>query len=65
MMNNAFYFILKALFVFKVFRSLFRYFNFEPSFKVPWCCARDLFGSQIPVTKGGFELPKLAYQVVA
>ena len=21
-----------------------------------WCCARDLLGSQIPVTTGGFEL---------
>ena len=27
-----------------------RYFNFEPSFKLRWCRARDLFGSQIPVT---------------
>ena len=33
-----------------------RYFNFEPSFKLRWCRARDLFGSQIPVTTGGFEL---------
>ena len=24
--------------------------------KLRWCCARDLFGSQISVTKGGFEL---------
>ena len=31
-------------------------FNFEPSFKLRWCRARDLFGSQIPVTTGGFEL---------
>ena len=22
-----------------------------------WCCARDLLGSQIPVTTGRFELP--------
>ena len=22
-----------------------RYFNFEPSFKLRWCCARELFGS--------------------
>ena len=35
---------------------LLRYFNFEPSFKLRWCGARDLFGSQIPVTSGGFEL---------
>ena len=35
---------------------MLRYFNFEPSFKLLWCCARDLFGSQIPVTTGGFEL---------
>ena len=33
-----------------------RYFNFEPSFKQWWCHARDLFGTQIPVTAGGFEL---------
>ena len=33
-----------------------RYFNFEPSFKLRWCRARDLFGSQIPVTTRGFEL---------
>ena len=35
---------------------MLRYFNFEPSFKLRWCRARDLFGSQIPVTTGGFEL---------
>ena len=35
---------------------LLRYFNFEPSFKLQWFCAQDLFGSQIPVTTGGFEL---------
>ena len=33
-----------------------RYFNFEPSFKLQWCRAQDLFGLQIPVTTGGFEL---------
>ena len=33
-----------------------RYFNFKPSFKLRWCRARDLLGSQIPVTTGGFEL---------
>ena len=32
-----------------------RYFNFEPSLKLRCCCAEDLFGSQIPVTAGGFE----------
>ena len=36
--------------------TMLRYFNFEPSFKLRWCRARDLFGSQIPVTTGGFEL---------
>ena len=30
--------------------------NFEPSFKLRGCRARDLFGLQIPVTTGGFEL---------
>ena len=35
---------------------MLRYFNFEPSFKLRWCRARDLFGAQIPVTIGGFEL---------
>ena len=33
-----------------------RYFNFGSSFKLQWCRARDLFGSQISVTRGGFEL---------
>ena len=33
-----------------------RYFIFEPSLKLRWCRARDLFGSQVPVTIGGFEL---------
>ena len=37
--------------------STLRYFNFEPSFKLQWCRARELFGSQIPVATGGFELP--------
>ena len=32
------------------------YLNFEPSFKLRWCRAQDLFGSQIPVTTEGFEL---------
>ena len=36
--------------------KMMRYSNFEPGFKLRWCRARDLFGSQIPVTAGGFEL---------
>ena len=36
-------------------KELWRYFNFEPSFKMRLCRARDLFVSQIPVTTGGFE----------
>ena len=32
------------------------YFNFKPSFKLQWCRARDLFVSQIAVSRGGFEL---------
>ena len=36
--------------------SILRYFNFEPSFKLRWLRARDLFGSQIPVSTGGFKL---------
>ena len=35
---------------------MLRYFNFEPSFKLRWCRAQELFGSQIRVTTGGFEL---------
>ena len=31
---------------------MLRYFNFDPSFKLRWCLARDLFGTQIPVTTG-------------
>ena len=34
---------------------ILRYFNFEPSFKLRWCRARDSLGLQIPVTAGGFE----------
>ena len=34
---------------------MLRYFNVEPSFKQQWYRTRDLFGSQIPVTTGGFE----------
>ena len=36
-------------------KELLRYFNFEPSFKMRLCRARDLFVSQIPVTTGGFD----------
>ena len=36
--------------------TVLRYFNFEPSSKLQWWCAWDLFGSQIPVATGGFEL---------
>ena len=35
---------------------MLRYFSSEPSFKLRWCRAQDLSGSQIPVTTGGFEL---------
>ena len=35
---------------------MLRYFNFESSFKLRWCPAQDLFGSEIPVTTRGFEL---------
>ena len=35
---------------------MLRYFNFEPSFKLRWCRAEDLFRSQISVTTGGFEM---------
>ena len=40
----------------KRFANMLRYFNFEPSLKLQWFRARDLFGPQIPVTTGGFEL---------
>ena len=39
--------------------KMLRYFNFEPSLKLRWCRARDLFGSQVPVTTGGFELNQI------
>ena len=35
---------------------MLRSFNFKPSFKQQWRRARDLIGSQIPMTTGGFEL---------
>ena len=39
-------------------QSTLRYSIFELArFKLRWCLARDLFGSQIPVTTAGFELP--------
>ena len=33
-------------------------------FLLRWCCARDIFGSQIPVTKEGLNYESLAYEVV-
>ena len=42
--------------VFVTLICFLRYFTFEPSFKLRWCLARDLFESEIPVTTGGFEL---------
>ena len=41
---------------FKQYSLMLRYLNFKPSFKLPWCRTQDLFGSQIPVTTGGFQL---------
>ena len=35
---------------------ILRYFNFEPSFRLRWCFAQFLFGSQIPLTSRGFKL---------
>ena len=35
---------------------MLRHFNLGRSFKLRWCRAGDLFGSQIPVTTGVFEL---------
>ena len=43
---------------------MLRYFNFEPSFKLRWCCAQDLFGSQIPVPQEGLNSESLACKVV-
>ena len=34
----------------------YKYFNFEPSFKLRECRPRDLLRSYIPVITGGFEL---------
>ena len=39
-----------------IFKHMTRYFNFEPSFKLWWCRVQDLFGSQIPMSTGRFEL---------
>ena len=39
---------MRQFFILKILLIL-RYFNFEPSFKLRWCRARDLLGSQIPV----------------
>ena len=36
--------------------SILIYFNFRPSFKLRWRHARDLYGSQIPVTTRGFGM---------
>ena len=39
------------------FLHIFRTPFYKNTFKeLRWCCARDLFGSQIPATTGGFEL---------
>ena len=42
--------------VFIIEMIYFEILNFEPSFKLLWRRARDLFGSQIPVTTEGLEL---------
>ena len=42
---------------------MLRYLHFEPSFKLRLCLARDLFGLQLPVTTGGFELQISCIQV--
>ena len=33
-------------------------------FKLRWCGAQDLFGSQIPVTTGGYNCESLTYKLV-
>ena len=38
---------------------MLRYLNFEPRFKLRWCRARDLFGSQ-----EGLNCESLAYEVI-
>ena len=37
---------------------------YEHMLNLRWCHARELFGSQIPVITGGFELRISAYEVV-
>ena len=49
-------FLYDCLYFLNPTQILLRYFYFEPSFKLIWCRARDLFGSQIPVTARGFKL---------
>ena len=48
----------------KYSKTMLRYFNFDASFKLQWCRARDLFGSQISVTQEGLNCEPLAYEVV-
>ena len=48
----------------KYSKAMLRYFNFDESFKLQWCRARDLFGSQISVTQEGLNCEPLAYEVV-
>ena len=53
--------LVKALIWEKESLILFIYFeilqlNFEPSLKLWWCRVWDLFGLQIPMTPGGFEV---------
>ena len=40
----------------RIFFTILRYFNNGSSFKLRWCRARDLLGSQVLVTTGWFEL---------
>ena len=42
---------------------MLRHFNFEPSLKL-WCCAREVFESQLSVTTGEFELQISCIQVL-
>ena len=44
---------------------LFLVIYIHNTFKLRWCRARGLLGSQIPVTTGGFEgFESLAYKVI-
>ena len=65
MMKNdekCFLFHLKSSFVLKIFKFFVMTFwtcrknCLIRKISLQWCCARDLFKSQIPVTTGGFEL---------